>query len=234
MRRLSLGVVGIACLLVSASGGALAAQDAGARFRVTFTATLTKTWNVTSSEGEPGCVRTTKSSGRWQARLAAKSVSRVRVVSAGQGRVRFAGGTIKALAGTASQSGTNAVIGQGTPPCDRQTRTVRCNTQRRSFRRASTALRNPRRGVLALARLKGADVVRTFSPQCPGEPPEVRSIRTDLPLATGPLDAPDFFSDDTPRFFVTGDSQQESTITGDLEGTVIERVRWRVTFTRIA
>jgi hypothetical protein len=226
--------VGIACLLVSASGGALAAQDAGARFRVTLTANLTKTWNVTSSEGEPGCVRTTKSSGRWQARLAAKSVSRVRVVSAGRGRVRFAGGTIKALAGTASQSGTNAVIGQGAPPCDRQTRTVRCNTQRRSFRRASTVLRNPRRGVLALARMKGADAVRTFSPQCPAEPPEVRSIRTDLPLATGPLDAPDFFRDDTPKFFVTGDSQQESTITGDLEGTVIERVRWRVTFTRIA
>jgi hypothetical protein len=233
LRRLSLGVLGIVCLLVLSSGSALAAKDAGTRFRVSFTATLTKTWNVTSSEGEPGCVRTTKSSGRWQARLAAKRASRVRVVSLGRGRVRFAG-TIDALAGTASQSGTNVLIGQGSPQCDRQTRTVRCATQRRSFRRASTALRNPRRGVLSPAGLKGAAAVRSFSPQCPEEPPEVRSIRTDLPLAAGPLDAADFSNRDIPNFFVTGDSQQETRITGDLEGTVVERVRWRVTFTRIA
>jgi hypothetical protein len=62
----------------------------------------------------------------------------------------------------------------------------------------------------------------------------VRSIRTDLPLAAGPLDAADFSNRDIPNFFVTGDSQQETRITGDLEGTVVERVRWRVTFTRIA
>jgi hypothetical protein len=225
--------LGIVCLLVSASGSALAARDAGTRFRVTFTATLTKTWNVTGSEGEPGCVRTTKSSGRWQATLAAKRPSRVRVVPLGRGRVRFAG-MITALAGTASQSGTNVLIGQGSPPCDRQTRTVRCATQRRSFRRASTALGNPRRGVLLPTGLKGAGTVRTFSPQCPQEPPEVRSIRTDLPLATGPLDAADFSGRDIPKFFITGDSQQETRITGDLQGTVVERVRWRATFTRIA
>jgi len=233
LRRLSLGVLGIACLLASASGSALAAKDAGTRFRVTFTANLTKTWNVTSSEGEPGCLRTTKSSGRWQATLAAKRASRVRVVSLGRGRVRFAG-TINGLAGTASQSGTNVLIGQGSPQCDRQTRTVRCATQRRSFRRASTALRNPRRGILVPAALKGAAAARTFSRQCPQEPAEVRSIRTDLPLATGPLDAADFSGRDVPKFFITGDSQQETRITGDLQGTVVERVRWRATFTRIA
>jgi hypothetical protein len=220
-----LGVSGlIACLLVSASGSALAAKPSSARFRLTLTATLTKTWNVARSEGEPGCIRTTKSSGRWQATLATKRVS----------RVRFVGGTIKAIAGAAAQSGTNGVVGQGSPPCSRQTRTVRCATQRRSFRGATTVLANPRKGVLALGRLRGANAVRSFSPQCPEEPLAVRAVRTDLPLATGPLDGADAFRRDIPKFFVRGDVQQQTSITGDLEGTVNERVRWTVTFTRVA
>jgi hypothetical protein len=223
----------VASLLLCASGAALAAKPSTARFRVSFTATLTKTWKVSRSEGEPGCIRTTRSSGSWRARVSAKGVNRVRVVAAGRGRVRFVGG-IRAIAGSASQSGTNSVVGQGSPPCGRQTRTVRCATQRRSFRRAATAMTNPRRGVLALTRLRGADALRSFSPQCPDEPPEVRSVRTDLPLATGPLDAADAFRRDTGKFFVRGDRQQQTTITGDLEGTVNERVRWTVTFTRLA
>jgi hypothetical protein len=223
----------VASLLLCASGAALAAKPSTARFRVSFTATLTKTWKVSRSEGEPGCIRTTRSSGSWRARVSAKGVNRVRVVAAGRGRVRFVGG-IRAIAGSASQSGTNSVVGQGSPPCGRQTRTVRCAIQRRSFRRAATAMTNPRRRVLALTRLRGADALRSFSPQCPDEPPEVRSVRTDLPLATGPLDAADAFRRDTGKFFVRGDRQQQTTITGDLEGTVNERVRWTVTFTRLA
>jgi len=235
VRQLRLGVSGlIACLLVSASGSALAAKPSSARFRLTLTATLTKTWNVTRSEGEPDCIRTTKSSGRWQATLATKRVSPVRVVAAGRGRVRFVGGTIKAIAGAAAQSGTNGVVGQGSPPCSRQTKTVRCATRRRSFRGATTMLANPRKGVLALGRLRGANAVRSFSPQCPDEPLAVRAVRTDLPLATGPLDGADAFRRDIPKFFVRGDVQQQTSITGDLEGTVNERVRWTVTFTRVA
>jgi hypothetical protein len=232
--QLRLGVSGlIASLLLCAGGAALAAKPSSARFRVSFTATLTKTWNVTRSDGEPGCILTTRSSGSWRAKVSSKGVNRVRVVAAGPGRLRFVGG-IRAITGSASQSGTNAVVGQGSPPCSRQMRTVRCATQRRSFRRATTALANPRKGVLALARLRGADALRSFSPQCPEEPPDVRSVRTDLPLATGPLGTADVFRRDTGKFFVTGDRQQQTTITGDLEGTVNERVRWTVTFTRLA
>jgi hypothetical protein len=235
VRQLRWGIPGlIACVLILASGSALASTPSSARFRVTLTATLTKTWSVTRSEGEPGCIRTMKSSGRWQARLSAKSASRVRIVAAGRERVRFVGGTIRAIAGSASQSGTNAVVGQGSPACERQTRTVRCATQRRSFRRGTTALANPRRRILALGQLKGASALRSFSPQCPQEPSEVRAIRTDLSLATAPLDTADVFRRDVPRFFLRGNTQQQTTITGDLQGTVNERVRWTVTFTRLA
>jgi hypothetical protein len=235
VRRLRWGIPSsIVCLLIFAGGSAVAATPSSARFRVTLTATLTKTWNVTRSEGEPGCIRTTRSSGRWHATLSAKRSSRVRIVAAARGRVRLVGGWIGAIAGSASQSGTNAVVGQGSPACERQTRTVRCATQRRSFRGGTTVLANPRRGILALTRLKGAGALRSFSPQCPQEPAEVRAVRTDLPIATGPLDAADVFHRNVPKFFVTGNTQQQTTITGELEGMVNERVRWTVTFTRLA
>jgi hypothetical protein len=211
----------------------MAAKPQQGRFRVTVTGTLTKTWTVTRSEGEPGCILTTRSTGKWQASLATKRPTTIRVVSAGAGRVRFAGGTVKAIAGTGLQSGTNTVVGQGSPPCARQTRTVKCSGQRRSFRGASTGISNPRRGVLQLGRLRGADAIRSFSAQCPDEPADVRSIKADLPLASGPLDGTDFFRRDVASFFVTGDTQQETTITGELEGTVVERVRWKATFTRL-
>jgi hypothetical protein len=233
LRQAQFGVFGLLALfLLYASGSAVAAKPQQGRFRVTVTATLTKTWTVSRTEGEPGCVRTTRSTGRWQASLSTKAASTIRVVAAGRGRVRFSG-TVSALKGSGAQSGTNSVIGQGSPPCDRQTRTVKCGEQRGAFSRGSSTLSNPRKGVLQLGRLKGADRLRSFSPQCPEEPSEVRSIRTDLPLATGPLDASDFFRRDVPRFFVTGDTEQETTITGDLEGTVVERVRWKATFTRL-
>jgi hypothetical protein len=235
VRRLRWGIPGlIACLLLCAGGSALAAKPSSARFRLTLAATLTKTWNATRSEGEPGCIRTTKSAGRWQATLSTKRAARVRIVAARRGRVRFVGGTIGAIAGSASQSGTNSVVGQGSPPCERQTRTVRCATQRRSLRGAATALANPRRGMLALTRLKRAEALRSFSPRCPAEPSEVRSVRTDLPISPSPLDTADIFGHDVPKFFVTGSTQQQTTITGDVEGTVNERVRWTVTFTRLS
>jgi hypothetical protein len=61
----------------------------------------------------------------------------------------------------------------------------------------------------------------------------IRSIRADLPLATGPLDAGDVFDRNVPRWFVTGDTEQVTTIEGDVDGTVTERVRWRLNFTRL-
>jgi hypothetical protein len=211
----------------------MASKPKQARFRVTMTATLTKSWNVASTEGEPDCTITRRTIGTWQARLATKGASTILVVAAGGGRVRFSRGTIKALTGAGTQSGTNSVVGRGMGPCAKQTRTVRCGAQQRSVRGASTVLGSRRKGVLQLSSLRGAGALRSYTGDCPSQVAEVNAIRTDLPLATGPLDARDFFRRDIPRFFVAGDTQQETTISGDLDGTVTERVRWTVTFTRL-
>jgi hypothetical protein len=223
----------VAFLLACASTTALAAKPKQARFRVTLTGTLTKTWAYTHSEGEPGCILTTRGSGKWEAKVSTRQATRIRIVAVRGGKLRFSGSPIRTVAGTTTRSGTHSVTGQGSPNCERQSKTARCAGVRRSFRGGSSGLVNPRRGVLQLGRLRTATAIRSFSPPCPEEPSEIRSIQTDLTLATGPIAAADVFSRDVPRFFVSGDSEQETALSGDIDGTVTERVRWTVTFTRL-
>jgi hypothetical protein len=234
VRKRQFGVFWLVAFLVTcASSTALAAQPNEARFRVKLTGTLTKTWTFTRSEGEPGCIITTRGTGKWEVKLATRSATRVRAVVGRDGRVRFFGGPIRAIAGTATRSGTTSVNGQGSPPCERQTKTIRCDVQRRAFRGATSSLLSPRRGVLQLGPLRRAAGIRSFPSGCPEEPPDIRSIQTDLPISTGPLSRADVVARNVPAFFVSGDSEQTTAISGDVEGNVTERVRWTATFTRL-
>lgn len=222
----------LACLLIAAGGAAHAATPRQAVFKVTLTATLTKDWTSTQVDDETDCTRTTRGVGHWLAKLSTRSVGRIRAIDAGAGRVRFSG-TIKALAGSATQSGSVTTLAGGPPPCDRMSRSVRCGSERRSFRGASTVVRNPRRGILQLAGLRGAASIR-FRSACLNEPTDIRAVRTDLPLATGPLDAKDVFARNIPRFFITGDTEQVTTLEGEVDGRITERVRWKLVFTRLS
>jgi hypothetical protein len=233
--QLRLGsLVFLVCLLVLAGGTGHAAEPQQAVFRVTLTGTLTKQWTFTRvAEDEGNCIRTTRGSGRWEAKLSARRPSRLRVTAVGAGRVRFSG-AVRALAGAAFQSGTMTVTGGGDPLCDRRTRSVRCAPQRRSFSGAWTVVRNPRKGVVQLASLRRAGAARAFSAACLEGAAEIRAIRTDLPLATAPLDTSDVFGGDIPRFFTSGDTEQVTTLEGVVEGRVTERVRWTLVFTRVS
>ena len=222
------------CLLVAAAGAAYAARPTPAVFRVTLTATLTKDWTFSRTEAEVGCTRTIRGVGHWRTRLATRTSARVRAFPARDGRVGFSGATLRAIAGTATRSGTMTITTRGAPPCDRLARTVRCGEERRTLRGGSVSFGSPRRGVIRFRRLRGASSIRSFDSICPEEPSNIRAIRTDLPLATGPLDASDVFARDVRRWFVTGDSQQVTNIEGEAPGRVTERVRWTLTFTRLA
>jgi hypothetical protein len=223
----------VSLLLACASGSALAAKPKQARFRVTLTGTLTKTWAFTKSDGEPGCVLTTRGSGRWEAKLATRRATTVRIVSVSGGKLRFAGAPIRTIAGAATRSATTVINGQAPPSCETQSKTIRCAARRRAFGGGSSGLATPRRGVLQLGRLRTPTAIRSSGPPCPEEPGDIRSIQTDLPLSTGPIAGGDVFSRNISKFFVSGDSQQTTTISGDIDGTVTERVRWTATFTRL-
>lgn len=233
MRQLRFGVFAFfACILALAGGTAYAAKPKEAVFKVTLTATLTKTWTYTRVQTEADCTRTTRGRGRWEAKVLTQSAGTVRAYAAGN-RVRFSGAVLRALRGRASRVGTVTTTATGDPPCERVARSVRCARERRSFRGGSTSLTSPRRAILRLGRLRGAEGIRLFRSTCLQEPSDIRAIRTDLPLAPGPLDAADVFARDVPRWFITGDSEQVTTIEGELEGRVTERVRWTLNFRRL-
>jgi hypothetical protein len=234
MRLLRLGVWALcACLLAVAGGSAYAAESREAVFRVTLTGTLTKKWSFARiEESETDCVRTTRGVGRWQTKLSTRAPARMRAIAAGSGRVRFSGAVVAALAGTASRSGSMTTTAGGPAPCERLSRSVRCGQERRTFRRGSTTVASPRKGILQLGRLRRADSIRSFRSTCLEEPSDIRAVRTDLPPATGPLDSADVFDRNVARWFVTGDTEQVTTIEGDVDGRVTERVRWTLTFTR--
>jgi hypothetical protein len=233
--QLRIGVLVLfACLLAMAGGAAYAAKPRQAVFKVTMSAALTKTWMFTRVDSsEVDCVRTTRGVGRWEAKLSTRSAGRVRAIAAGAGKVRFSGATLRTLTGAAARSGSMKITATGQPPCERLSRSARCGPERRTFRGGSAAITSPRKGVLQLGRLRGADPIRSFRSTCLEEPNDIRAIRTDLPLATGPLDAGDVFSRDVRRWFISGDTEQVTSLEGDVEGRVTERVRWTLTFTRL-
>jgi hypothetical protein len=235
MRHLRLGVLALfVCVLALAGGSAYAAKPKQAVFEVTLTARLTKQWTFTRIDSEADCTRTTRGVGRWQARVSTRRSERVRAIAAGGGKVRFSGSVLRRLAGSATRSGSMSTAATGPPPCERFSRSDRCGQERRSFRSGSTSLGSPRKGILRLGRLRGAQAIRSFRSTCLEEPADIRTIRTDLPLAAGPLDAGDVFDPGVRRWFVTSDTDQVTTIEGDIDGRVTERVEWRVNFTRVS
>lgn len=230
---LRIGVPLSLCLLALAGGAAQAAQPREASFRVTLTATLTKAWTFTRVESEPNCTRTIRGIGRWDGRLSSRQPTRVRAVAASGGRVRFRGSTLRAITAAATLTGTMTTSTRGLPPCNRPPTTVRCTAQRRSTRGAFVSFASPRRGVLRFGTLRGAGPIRSFNSACPEEPADIRAVRIDMPIATGPLDRADVFTPEVRRWFITGNAEQVTMIEGDVPGRVTERVRWRLVFTRI-
>ena len=80
----------------------------------------------------------------------------------------------------------------------------------------------------------GAATPQRARGSCPAEPAEVRALCTDLHLTGAPISTADVFSRQVPRFFISGNTTQETTIEGEYDGKVREHVRWTLTFTRVS
>jgi hypothetical protein len=232
LRQFGVSLVAL-LVLTLAWGAAGAATPQRAAFRVTLTATLTKDWTATRTVTAE-CEEVTTNAGQWKLTLATRRPSRMVIVGpSARGRpLRISPAVVGSIAGTATQAGSIRLETRG-PRCTRSIKRTDCDSQRRSFRRATARLTSPSRGTARFARLQGASAARSFSGNCPEEPAEISSIRTDLSLADAPLSAADAFARDVPRFFISGNTEQVTTIEGDYDGRVTERVRWKLTFTRL-
>ena len=233
LRRLGVWIV-VACVLLVAWGTAGAATPQRAAFRVTLTATLTKDWTATRTVSTE-CDEVTTNAGQWKLTLATRSPSRLVILGASaRGRpLRISPEGVRSIAGTATQAGSIRLETSG-PHCIRSVKRTDCARQRRSFRGATARLTSPARGTARFARMQGASAAYSFRGSCPAEPADISAIRTDLRVADAPLSAADAFDRDVPRFFISGNIEQVTTIEGEYDGRVVERVRWKLTFTRLA
>jgi hypothetical protein len=195
-------------------------------------ATLTKDWtHVRVVEAE--CIEVTTHTGHWKLSLATRRPSTIVIAgSPTRGRLRLPRAVVSSIAGQATQTGSRRLEVRGAR-CVRESERTPCPRRQRSFRGANARLTSPARGKARFAPLRGASAARSFRGTCPEQPPEIRSIRTDLALADAPLSTADVFDRDVPRFFISGNSRQVTTIEGPYDGRVTERVRWTLTFTRL-
>lgn len=214
-------------------GAAGAATPQRAVFKVKLSGTLTKEWSVSRTvAGE--CTEVTTHTGQWRMTVGTRRQSRIAFTSRGRGRrLGISPSLVRAIAGSATQGGSVLVISRG-PGCTGSIRKVRCGLKRVEFRGATVRLTTPRVGLARFAPLRGVSAARSFRGSCPEEPADIRSLRTDLRLADAPLSTADVFSRRVPRFFISGNTTQETTIEGEYDGKVTERVRWTLTFTRVS
>jgi len=228
---------GVLLLLVSVVflgwGAAGAATPQRAAFKVELTGTLAKDWTVSRTvEGE--CTKVTTHSGQWRMTVGTRRQSRIAFMFRGRGRpLGISPSLVRAIAGSASWGGSVLVSSRG-PGCTRSIRKVRCALKRASFRGATVRLTTPGAGRARFATLVGVAYARSLRGSCPDEPADVRALRTDLRLADAPLSAADVFSRKVSRFFISGNTTQETTIEGEYDGKVREHVRWTLTFTRVS
>ena len=228
---------GVLVLLVSVVflgwGAAGAATPQRAAFKVKLTGTLTKDWTVRRTV-ENDCTEVTTHTGQWRMTLGTRRQSRIAFASRGRGRrLAISPSLVRAIAGSATRGGS-VLLTTGGPACVASIRKVRCALRRVDFRGATVRLTTPRAGRARFTMLRGVSAARSFRRACPEEPVDVRALRTDLRLADAPLSAADVFSRQVPRFFISGNTTQETTIEGEYDGKVTEHVRWTLTFTRVS
>ena len=228
---------GVLVLLVSVVflgwGAAGAATPQRAAFKVKLTGTLTKDWTIRRTV-ENDCTEVTTHTGQWRMTVGTRRQSRIAFTSRGRGRrLAISPWLVRAIAGSASRGGSVLVTLLG-PGCTGSIRKVRCPLRRVAFAAATVRLTTPSAGRARFASLGGVSAARSFRGSCPEEPADVRALRTDLRLADAPLSAADVFSRQVPRFFISGNTTQETTIEGDYDGKVTEHVRWTLTFTRVS
>ena len=233
MLRLRGVLILLVCVVSLGWGAAGAATPERAAFDVKLTGTLTKDWTVRRTvEGE--CTEVTTHAGQWRMSLGTRRQSRLAFTSWGRGRrLGISPSLVRAIAGSATRGGS-VLLTSGGPGCVASIRKVRCALSRVEFRGATVRLTTPRAGRARFAMLRGVAAARSFRRACPEEPADIRALRTDLRLADAPLSAADVFGRNVPRFFIRGNTTQETMIDGEYTGKVTERVRWTLTFTRVS
>jgi hypothetical protein len=227
------GRIGVLITLVCASALACAqAVEAGrnaasARFNVTLTAQVTKSWDYITTRVEGECTVTTHVVG---SRVVTLRSSRPTIVTAtsSAGRTRFSPAVVRSVTALARQGGSVTTTERGLG-CGRVVRTD-CVKLRRTLVNQTLAFFRSGRNEVSFRRTR--DFGSGFPTKCPLEAAEVRFERPGLHEAEGELSEQDLFKRGIRFQTASGSSVETTDLEGDPDGKVIARVSWSLTFRR--
>jgi hypothetical protein len=219
-----LATLSCACALVVVA--AVDARSAAqARFHVTFNAQLTKTWNYVTVREDGDCSVSTRVEGTRTVTLASVRPTLVTVTS-GSGGLSFSPAQVRSVRARITQGGAVVVSERG-PSCSRFARTDCAQGRRTLFNQALRFYRSRPREI-SFRRSTDYRIPTT----CPRETAAVRAEWPGLHEAEGRLSERDLFVRRIRFQTVSGGFEEETEISGDVEGKVVERVVWSLKFTR--
>ena len=227
------GRIGILITFACASALACAqAVEAGpdastARFNVTLTGQVTKSWDYVTTRVEGECTITTHVVGN---RVVTLRSSRPTIVSATStaGRVRFNPAAVRFVTARATQGGSVTRTPRGLK-CGRRAHT-KCAKSRRTLSNQPLAFFRSRRNEISFRRAR--DFGSGLPTNCPPQASAVRVERPGLHQAQGELSEQDLFNRGIRFQTATGSSEETSQLSGDPDGKVVARASWSLTFRR--
>lgn len=223
------GVTGgtvLVCLLAILAGAAAgASQPTRASFSVTLQGTVTKQWNTVREGTEGDCQVTRRTVGRRTVTLRSSRPTTV-VVTLGTGRVSFSPSAARFVALEVTQSSEQTT--RRAAPCAEETQRARCPRSRRSVTGGSFRFFRSRRNEISFHRAR----LPEKKSSCLREPAVVRTIRPSLREARGEFSEAALANARIPSQTAIAWAEVTTELEGPEAGSVVERVRWALTFTR--
>jgi hypothetical protein len=228
-RRLISVFITSACAsaLVCAQTVEAGSDASSARFNVTLTAQVTKTWDYVTTRVEGDCTITTHVVGSRVVTLRSTRPTIVTVTSSA-GRTRFSPAVVRFVTARGTQGGSVTTTERGLG-CGRRVHTD-CVKLRRTLANQTLAFFRSRRNEIAFRRTR--DFGSGFPTSCPLEASEVRVERPGLHEAEGELSEQDLFKPGIRFQTASGSSVETTELEGDPDGKIIARVSWSLTFRR--
>jgi hypothetical protein len=225
----------IGVLITFACASALACAQAveavpdasSARFNVTLTAQVAKTWNYVTTRVEGECTITTHVVGSRVVTIRSSRPTTVTATSSA-GRIRFSPAVVRFVTARATQGGSVTTTERGLGCGGRNH--LDCVKLRRTLANQALAFFRSRRNEISFRR--GRDFGSGFPTTCPLEAPEVRVERPGVHHAQGELSEQDLFKQGIRFQTASGSSVETTDLLGDPDGKVIARVSWSLTFRR--
>jgi hypothetical protein len=205
-----------------------AGQDVSrARFNVTLTAQVAKTWDYITTRQEGECTVTTHVKGT---RVVTFRSARPTIVTAtaSVGRIRFTPAMVRSVTAQARQGGSVTTIERGVG-CTRNSHTD-CVKQQRTLRNQRLTFFRSRRNEISFRQTRV--FAGGFPTTCPPEALEVRVERPGIHQAEGELSERDLFNRGIRHQTATASSVETTDLEGNPDGKVVARVSWSLTFRR--